>query len=110
MWLFRHPPETRASNKSGGHTSLKVSAEVGNQADLRAARQRANRLIQIIYAALALLMAGLAAAVGIAAEPLGLSQHNRDIIAAGFLAAALLETTGLFLWDRIFPTSGGSRD
>jgi hypothetical protein len=69
---------------------------------IRAMRANSARLVKAVYAGLALLTAAAAALTGIIAEPLGLSQDHRDTIAAGFLAAALLETCGLFLWDRLF--------
>jgi drug/metabolite transporter (DMT)-like permease len=59
--------------------------------------------VKLVYGTLALIAAALAAATGLVADRFGLTQDNRDTIALGFLIAALLETAGLFFWDRLFP-------
>jgi hypothetical protein len=73
-----------------------------------AARRDGARKVKLVYGALALTAATLAAATGLVADRFGLSQDNRDTIALGFLIAAILETAGLFLWDRLFPVDEGT--
>jgi hypothetical protein len=93
-----------SSTHPSQHSRYATSRAEHDAADsqIRAMRANSARLVKSVYAGLALLTAALAAITGVVAEPLGLSQDNRDTIAAGFLAAALLDTCGLFLWDRLF--------
>jgi hypothetical protein len=68
-----------------------------------AARRDGARKVKLVYGTLALIAAIMAATTGLVADRFGLTQDNRDTIALGFLIAALLETAGLFFWDRLFP-------
>ena len=74
-----------------------------HDADSAAARRAGARKVKLVYGTLALIAAGGAAATGILGDRIGLPQDTRDTIALGFLIAALLETAGLFFWDRLFP-------
>jgi NAD/NADP transhydrogenase alpha subunit len=71
--------------------------------DTAAVRREGARQVKLVYGTLALVAATLAATTGIAAERLGIAQETRDTIALGFLIAAILETAGLFFWERLFP-------
>ena len=74
-----------------------------DDASAASVRRDGSRRVKLVYGALALISAGLAAATGLVADQLGLSQDARDTVALGFLVAALLETGGLLCWDRMFP-------
>jgi hypothetical protein len=74
-----------------------------HDAESVAARRAAVRKVKLVYGTLALIAAASAAITGIVSERIGLSQDARDTVALGFLIAAVLETGGLFFWDRLFP-------
>ncbi len=79
-----------------------------HEADTAAVRREGARQVKLVYGSLALVAAALAATTGIVAERLGIAQDTRDTIALGFLIAAVLETAGLFFWDRLFPADEGT--
>jgi hypothetical protein len=86
---------------SGFHDQINRALHDG---DTAASRREGARQVKLVYGGLALAAAVMAASTGIIADRLGIAQDTRDTIALGFLIAAILETAGLFFWDRLFPT------
>jgi predicted nucleic acid-binding Zn ribbon protein len=66
-------------------------------------RRRSTRTVQLVYGALALIMATVAAGLCQFADQLGIDTDTRDTAAFGFLLAACVETIGLFAWEHLFP-------
>ncbi|MBX9684300.1 MAG: hypothetical protein K2X41_10965 [Hyphomicrobium sp.] len=65
-------------------------------------RDRSLRVVQIVFAILALLSLIAALAVSVRGIDFGLPETSVQTIAMAFLAVGILDTVLLFVWERIF--------
>lgn len=68
--------------------------------DIAAARRHSTRLMQVMFAALSLVMLILGLAINWFADATGLPREAVDIAAFGMLMAAVAHATALWLWQR----------
>lgn len=65
-------------------------------------RERSLKVVQIVFAILALLSLIAALAVSVRGIDFGLPETSVQTIAIAFLAVGILDTVLLFVWERIF--------
>jgi hypothetical protein len=63
---------------------------------------RAAVLVRAVFAALAVMSLGLAIALYVSAEHLGLDESSARLIASALLVAGALDAAVVAFWDRIF--------
>ena len=70
--------------------------------DVDRERDRSLRVVQIVFAFLAILSLTAGLAVAYSSEDFGLPDNSSTVIAVGFIIVGMMNTGLLFAWEHIF--------